>query len=606
MKLLYLWVKKYKNLENLEFYFLPNHRIFKNEKENTISLRIEKKDNDFFRLFDSNIDYTAIVGENGTGKSNLLEIICEYSNIGKYSDIFTIFIDKEKYYYFHNNEKIKINPYTPDTADENYILKKDIKKLNSISNETILYTEVPSKHIFETKTISNISFWNKVQIKQQEFIKKFIVENFDEDHHLYYSNNFNLKNLDEENFNDILLNKSIEIIKNSLQLKQLKLKKHLKFSPDIGKEESELEFTFDHENFNEIDPVDVKKVTKIVLYTIISNFKFNDEDSGLILEFIEELDNILYISVEEEGNWSYNTVIDLIQNEAYIPIFKSKDLTNIVDEVKKFETEYKSLINKLNKDINFTTSIYKNKAVLSINLEVCSIKLIEQLELFNTYLTFPIFSITWKFELSAGEESFLYLFASLYEKLIEKNLNEKKSITIVIDEIEAFLHPNWQKLFIDSINTFLNLELFKKFDFHIILTTHSPFLLSDLTDGNIIYLQKDKNNLSKNVSNEITIDTFAGNIHELLTHSFFMDGKTQIGLFSKNKIEKVIQLISHTDDLSEQDHKFCIKTISIIGEPVLQKRLLSMYNDKLKRISTKNTDVLKEIATFFKKEIGFE
>ena len=71
MELVYLWVEKYKNIEKQGFNFSP--RFHCEYKEN--KLTIDKNEDYIPDFFGNNINITAIVGKNGSGKSSVLECI---------------------------------------------------------------------------------------------------------------------------------------------------------------------------------------------------------------------------------------------------------------------------------------------------------------------------------------------------------------------------------------------------------------------------------------------------------------------------------------------------------------------------------------------------
>ncbi|PHQ65833.1 MAG: hypothetical protein COB99_01870, partial [Sulfurimonas sp.] len=72
MELVYLWVEDYKNIKKQGFNFSPRFECeFDDEtKELTID---EKKD--YVSIFPDNINVTAIVGENGSGKSSIIKLL---------------------------------------------------------------------------------------------------------------------------------------------------------------------------------------------------------------------------------------------------------------------------------------------------------------------------------------------------------------------------------------------------------------------------------------------------------------------------------------------------------------------------------------------------
>jgi len=70
MELVYLWVEKYKNIEKQGFNFSPR---FKCEfKDGTLTINENKE---YVSIFPENINITAIVGENGSGKSSIVKLL---------------------------------------------------------------------------------------------------------------------------------------------------------------------------------------------------------------------------------------------------------------------------------------------------------------------------------------------------------------------------------------------------------------------------------------------------------------------------------------------------------------------------------------------------
>ncbi len=85
MELVYLWIKNYKNIKNQGFNFSPRFSCKYNDKTLTIN-----ENKDYIDIFPENINITAIVGKNGSGKSNILKFI--FTN--KYNKGFILFYEK--------------------------------------------------------------------------------------------------------------------------------------------------------------------------------------------------------------------------------------------------------------------------------------------------------------------------------------------------------------------------------------------------------------------------------------------------------------------------------------------------------------------------------
>lgn len=177
------------------------------------------------------------------------------------------------------------------------------------------------------------------------------------------------------------------------------------------------------------------------------------------------------------------------------------------------------------------------------------------------------------FDLSHGERSLFILTFLIYFKAFKRNRN----LIIYLDEPDSTLHPQWQKEFVSQlINVFSDF----KHTIHFIITSHSPFILSDIPKENVIFLE---NGVQKYPFKE-NEQTFGANIHTLLSHGFFMNDGL-MGEFAKSKINEVIKLLKK-EHLSKDEIKTCKQIISIIGEPILQKTLEHQLNEKINLTET--------------------
>jgi len=124
-------------------------------------------------------------------------------------------------------------------------------------------------------------------------------------------------------------------------------------------------------------------------------------------------------------------------------------------------------------------------------------------------------------------------------------MTKVNNILVLLDEFELGLHPNWQKKSIKYITDFLkNIDK----EFHLIITSHSPFLISDIPKQNIIFLDKDEKGNCVVVNGlKEKKQTFGANIHTLLSDSFFMEDGL-MGEFAKGKINEVIEYLNGKKD----------------------------------------------------------
>lgn len=160
-----------------------------------------------------------------------------------------------------------------------------------------------------------------------------------------------------------------------------------------------------------------------------------------------------------------------------------------------------------------------------------------------------------------------------------------RNIFILLDEIENNLNPNWQK---KLLSVLIDISSAYSINIHFIITTHSPFILSDLPKENVIFLEKGK----QVYPFEDNQQTFGANIHTLLSHGFFMkDGL--MGEFAKDKIDKAIKYLNQKA-ISKEELDYCENIISIIGEPIIKRELQRMLKNKMELSNKEEIDTIKE------------
>lgn len=189
---------------------------------------------------------------------------------------------------------------------------------------------------------------------------------------------------------------------------------------------------------------------------------------------------------------------------------------------------------------------------------------------------------------SDGERCILEIF-SKFINIIE---NEDRTLHVILmDEPDQRLHPEWSRQFIQLIiegiealyksnyepqNKGLNIQL--------IISTHSPFILSDIRKGDLIILNQDKDNEGENklLVEVDPVNTFSANLYDILNNSFFLDNT--IGEFAKKKINTTCmrifdysksQFINAIRDekIDNSDLKKLKYLIEQISEPIFKKSL---------------------------------
>lgn len=216
------------------------------------------------------------------------------------------------------------------------------------------------------------------------------------------------------------------------------------------------------------------------------------------------------------------------------------------------------------------------------------------------YLPPSFFEIDFEFkkegsfkDLSSGEKQMIYSINSIIYHLI--NLDSiysmdvddsisYKSFNIVLDEIELYFHPEFQRIFLNELMKSINYLRGVNYNYNIIFLTHSPFILSDIPSANILKLD---NGEIKN--SNVDEETYAANVHDLLANDFFLENGF-MGEYSKQKIKDLLKYLTydkkngnmHDNEKPELEWSpfLAEEFIEIIGEPLLKYDLKELYLSK--------------------------
>lgn len=84
--------------------------------------------------------------------------------------------------------------------------------------------------------------------------------------------------------------------------------------------------------------------------------------------------------------------------------------------------------------------------------------------------------------------SILYHVHNIYTIKYAENRRPYNCVQIILEEIEQYYHPEYQRVLIATLIEYLNkLNIDKNFRIDILLVTHSPFVLSDIPMENILF-----------------------------------------------------------------------------------------------------------------------
>jgi len=583
MELVYLWVEEYKNIKNQGFNFSPRFACeFKAEYEKYTDENGEEKERlkencelvinpkEFIEnFFGENINITAIVGENGSGKSSLIETIMLilYNRFDREYLLIIDYKNKELEYISPKNKNFPNIKYIGNLIEsESYHLNliSGLKKsffnhyLNGIINKTEEYYR------------GNMSYEQSVLIKTAKV----------------FSDNPDCLSVINKDFIFDKVTFSITVfnpndIEKDLSEKSQELVRHIKASTDslriiykkfVSNESESVDANLLEKisSFNKI-PTDL---TKLLIYNILVGltklFSYDrteaEKFSNILQNYQDNIDlNISGIikDIEEmllEDNYRINPIVNILDNINKLMKHDVEKFTFV--ETIGFELTLKMADNfdSIEEYIKKYFSILKGFSEDYFEFQMIGIEFFSSK---NQDISF--------FDLSDGEKRLLSQLIEVQYELLKSAPN----YILLLDEPDTSLHPDWNKEFINLLLQVINSTK----TIHFIISSHSPFILSDLPKENVIFLEKDeKTGECINATNRVNLNTFGANIHTLLSHGFFMrDGL--MSKFAKGKIDKAIKYLNQKS-LSKEEIDYCENIISIIGEPILKQQLQKILDSK--------------------------
>jgi hypothetical protein len=626
MELKFIWIEEYKNIKKTGFNF--NHSIdeefeFIND-EIIINPKLNNSPKNFFK--DNISSVTAIVGKNGSGKTNLGEFInfnlAHVTNGGLatyfagYKGILIInkFVFFQESIIIKNIEKLEKLGYEILDYENAPLDKQGGRKWFEMSkNKYIYYSPAfEFRYINMKENLTNIS---TSFLAFNDIYKTTKHYNFNNDSYsssrseitdsltAHYVNemvresdfilNFNIKDYIGESPTDLKI--SIDMVKENRLLQR-----HW-FHKDDDKNEIHL-----YKLWAELNELE----NRIWNYgfTELSNYKLSETDETdsydyYLIPIANQKDifrrlfliNLFKILLKTGNSFELGFFQSFIYHNEQINnaelgqtlISINKKLVLFIDEcdweqtkkkTRKTESSFDSrekIHFELIRNAQLNISNPKKKKAFQELLTSC--KRITQNRLFFHYQ----FSNNY----SSGQQNLLNFYSRFYwakNELLDTEKNDtlesfRERIIIFIDEGEVALHPEWQRLFFNKVTFFLS-ELFHDRKIQLILTTHSPFVLSDIPKDNVLFLERDMNGNTKKSDIERE-NTFGANIYSLLSDSFFMENT--IGDFAEEKMKWALEILKTNHNDYSEDKIYELKyIIDSIGEPMIKEQFEYLYKKK--------------------------
>lgn len=226
------------------------------------------------------------------------------------------------------------------------------------------------------------------------------------------------------------------------------------------------------------------------------------------------------------------------------------------------------------------------------------------------YVKFAFLSkLYWFLEGYRKEKQYYDSLIGTNEFSVREVLEENDTALIFIDEGELFYHPEWQRKYLSILLGMINSKA-PNVKLQIVITTNSPFILSDVLKEDVIYLNKEEN-IGRRYDSPL-----GQNIHKLLKDNFFMD--YTIGEYGRKLIDNLIEgleirenknkdllkdnLLQYFDE--EMDELEAVRRIiSKIGEPIYRQCLEELADKFFRENQEKEIQYMEEKIKMLQREV---
>ena len=559
----YFYIFNYRSIHNMGIGLDARYTYEMDEEERTLT--IEKNENYVEGFWPEGItSVTALVGENGTGKTTFLETMLAVLSGGNgagFMNVMVVYEDgKNKLRAYKPNKDYKIL-FEGKPVEENKLAPK-------VPNVTPFYYSSAFRPYSNIHTPGDGALgsaynatdtWRLVQdLREYANVKAKNKEATLEDYFDAY------KAQDNSRIVQLICDKEMRRL-----LPRISLPKYVLISPNVSGYKRE-------------------QASRYRLYVGPNSTTFGQGDKKAW--FMDRIiDNIL-TNIMSETSKKARDIIESVRDKWELMFDGTCDIIESLEYIKQHTPSFKEHIEDTERVVEFLmeSCIYNEDAdTMYIDIEAPENerkvqKLIELYQgadfkvasYFDMQYSRDIYGRT---QLSAGELDMLKLCSRLYDAVIlqQKQRGVESPRLILIDEAENSYHPEWQRQFVHMFVNFVHAlyeKIEQKKEFQIVLTTHSPILLSDIPRMCINYLERDKD--GKVILSAKQPETFGANVFDLYRNAFFMH-EGMIGSYASERLTKLQKSIK-----AGKKRESLLPEIDLIGDERIKDYMIALLEKR--------------------------
>lgn len=479
-------------------------------------------------FFDSNKHLKrldVLVGENGTGKTTILNTIAGIGPIGSWIELFYSYDSQEYYFYSDKNAYKSIEEKAILEADA-YLDNRKLKKIDLGYRKVYLHSnEYQPEFLWTTeedqeyKNIMKCDYTSVGRFLFQQSLKR---QHFN----LPCSFTFEIGLLvDEENTPNV-----------------------------IRRKQQIIECLNDHDEHQAIEILEglIKRSLEVLHRITIGNPLVSEK------ELEKKIKNL-----EKDYQAMIQCLNEIADNNTLSIITHMKHSTSHSAQVANAEKK----VNKVNVELELEFGEWKIE-----NLLMNFLMIMDNLKINTRIHQFQLIFFRCGFQtMSSGELAYLKLYAEIY-CVLKQHAQHPGIILLLFDEPEVYMHPEWSRQMISNIVKVIT-DLYDEHqewraDCQLLITTHTPYLLSDLLPCFITRIQKGEDNLYIYKGEH----SFAANLYDILNSNFFVSNP--IGEFALSKLNYMLVQGEYAD---AEKYKELIENI---GDEYLRKQLERLLGDQ--------------------------